>query len=92
MKNRLRTLIISASLLLMVGCTNLHQAYVEADIKTYRAVANDLVNKYNGIDDAFERKLKLNTVKTWGDRLEEALKHEDLDKLRVIFIKVQIPE
>ena len=75
-----------------VGCSNLQKGYVEADAKTYRAVANDLVKTYDKIESSIERKLKLNTVKTWGDRLDEALKHEDLAELRANFERVKIPE
>lgn len=90
--NKIQILIVTLFLMLSVGCSNLQKSYVEADIKTYRAVAPDLVEKYNKINNPIEKKLKLGTVKTWGDRLEEALKHEDMSESRAKFVRVKIPE
>ena len=73
-----------------IGCVNLNRDYVEADIKKYEAVAPDLIEHYLEIEDPLERNIKMNSVKTWEIRIQEARKHPDLADLE--FTPVPLPE
>jgi len=73
-----------------IGCVNLNRDYVKADIKKYTAVAPDLVEHYLEIEDPLERNIKMNSVKTWEIRIQEARKHPDLADLE--FTPVPLPE
>lgn len=73
-----------------MGCVNLNRDYVKSDIKKYEAVAPDLIEHYGEIDDPLERKIKMNTVKTWEIRIQEARQHPDLADLD--FTPIPIPE
>lgn len=79
-------------LLLSIGCANLSSSYVEGDIKTYNAVAPELVEVYQEIDDPVVRRIKLNTIRTWTSRIQEALLNEDLASLRSLLDPVEIEE
>lgn len=86
----MKKFILIIAFLILVGCTNLNRSYVEADIKTYNIVAPELVATYKKIDDPFIRWVKLNTIKTWTERITEALQHPELAELKMLFTPMAI--
>lgn len=70
---RYRFALLAALLLSGVGCaTTVSGSYVDADRKTYEAVAPDYAAYINSDSKlkADDKKIKLNTLATWKARIE----------------------
>lgn len=75
---------------MFMGCISLNRDYVAADIKKYEAVGPDLVDLYKTIEDPLRRKIKMNSLKTWEIRIQEARQHPNLADLK--FTPIPLPE
>lgn len=69
-------LLAALPLFLCAGCGSIAKQYVEADRKTYDAIAPEY-RKYVEADESLDedsKKLRLANVASWGYRLEQAEK------------------